>query len=81
MSKVEQITRLQDRVDELMMQFSQDREPGGYYGLRLVRECLRLSYDGATDDLEGVREKLHGVELALDDFENFVVAGAELDEM
>jgi hypothetical protein len=46
MNKIKQIIRLQDRVDELIMQFSQEGEPGGFYGLRLVRECLQLAHEG-----------------------------------
>jgi hypothetical protein len=55
------------------MTFSQDLEPAGFYGLRLAWESMRLAYYGIAGDLEDIHEKFHLVELALDDFENFVL--------
>ena len=73
MTKADKIKHLQEQVYDLMRQFSPDQETGAFYGLRLAWESLSLAYYRATGNADGIREKLHSVELALDDFDNFVL--------
>ncbi len=77
MGKAEKIEYLQNQVDDLLVTFSQDLEPASFYSLRLARESLRLAYYGTTGGLQGIREKFHLAELALDDFEKFVLSADE----